>query len=820
MKKLLLLLATVMLTSLAGMAASYTKVSDPTTLKAGDKIILIGDYAQSGASNPYWLVTMNLTDVSKTNIPGQVLAQSATSIHVGDSYVFPTDKVPTDITLVNSENPDYPWLLQVTVNGTDYYLCCNSNASKSQMTFKKVSEKTDACMAKFDGTFQFNTTVTRKSLEFNISNGKTGATTFNCYNVGGQKTPVIFRADGQQPVKLGELTGVYGSESTSIDPETPVTVEEGTKFIFKADNATKMSIACGEDILSTEEGSELEWISDVRANSEMTVTASLNGEEKTLKFTLTSTEKSKVLGDIVVTYGDGINVENGTLEGLSVQTGTTFYISATNATHISAERWSDETVVVDVDSDNTSWTFNEVQEMEGLTITATNGVDTKTFEFLLEITEAPKPELGNLVVTYGDGIQVNEDDEISVEVGTTFTFSAENATNIKVESFMESLVVVNENANSATWTPESAFEQDGFTVTATDGTDSKTLTFLLTVTEPVVPEDEIWTLVTSSDNFVVGGKYIIANNDGTQAMSNENNANFRLITSVNVEENIIKNPSESVLRLTVEKDGDDYLWKTINYLSTAGNIASPQVYLNVGSGNSNNLNATNPNEGNEDRRNTSVAFDEDNVLITFVNALFKTGPDKRRIFFNNDRFATYAETNTNMGKVKLYKLVEPQPEVPTFDLMEKVATKVSVTSTKGELHVWTVEYDKDGNAVKENGEDVAASVMAKAPTADDKTWTNWVADEGKEYVIDVPTTAGNYMTIRAKSVLNGIHSEELVKNVDASGNVISGVEGVVADDANAPVEYFNLQGVRVAADQPGIYIRRQGSKVEKVSIAR
>ena len=173
-----------------------------------------------------------------------------------------------------------------------------------------------------------------------------------------------------------------------------------------------------------------------------------------------------------------------------------------------------------------------------------------------------------------------------------------------------------------------------------------------------------------------------------------------------------------------------------------------------------------------------------------------------------------------MGKVKLYKLVEPQPEVPTFDLMEDDATKVAMMSTKGELHVWTVEYDKEGNAVKENGEDVAASVMAKAPAADDKTWTNMVAKQGVKYEIDVPTTAGNYMTIRAKSVLNGIHSEELVKNVDASGNVISGVEGVVADDANAPVEYFNLQGVRVAADQPGIYIRRQGSKVEKVSIAR
>lgn len=84
----------------------------------------------------------------------------------------------------------------------------------------------------------------------------------------------------------------------------------------------------------------------------------------------------------------------------------------------------------------------------------------------------------------------------------------------------------------------------------------------------------------------------------------------------------------------------------------------------------------------------------------------------------------------------------------------------------------------------------------------------------------MPKISGNYIKIQAKNELNGYHSEELVKNVDASGNVISGVEGVVADDENAPVEYFNLQGMRVAADQPGIYIRRQGSKVEKVSIAR
>ena len=44
---------------------------------------------------------------------------------------------------------------------------------------------------------------------------------------------------------------------------------------------------------------------------------------------------------------------------------------------------------------------------------------------------------------------------------------------------------------------------------------------------------------------------------------------------------------------------------------------------------------------------------------------------------------------------------------------------------------------------------------------------------------------------------------------------VTGVESVSEDDANAPVEYFNLQGVRVENPQNGLYIVRQGNKVSK-----
>lgn len=44
----------------------------------------------------------------------------------------------------------------------------------------------------------------------------------------------------------------------------------------------------------------------------------------------------------------------------------------------------------------------------------------------------------------------------------------------------------------------------------------------------------------------------------------------------------------------------------------------------------------------------------------------------------------------------------------------------------------------------------------------------------------------------------------------------AGVNVIEVSDANAPVEYYNLQGVRVANPQNGIFIRKEGNKALKV----
>lgn len=72
-------------------------------------------------------------------------------------------------------------------------------------------------------------------------------------------------------------------------------------------------------------------------------------------------------------------------------------------------------------------------------------------------------------------------------------------------------------------------------------------------------------------------------------------------------------------------------------------------------------------------------------------------------------------------------------------------------------------------------------------------------------------------TVRAVNE-NGVKSAPS-KTVDVELKS-AGVEGIEADDADMPVEYYNLQGIKVTNPGKGIFIRRQGSKVEKVTLSR
>ena len=57
--------------------------------------------------------------------------------------------------------------------------------------------------------------------------------------------------------------------------------------------------------------------------------------------------------------------------------------------------------------------------------------------------------------------------------------------------------------------------------------------------------------------------------------------------------------------------------------------------------------------------------------------------------------------------------------------------------------------------------------------------------------------------------------ENPVFTADFTGAITTGIENVNVE-ANAAVEYYNLQGVRVANPDKGVYLRRAGNTVTKV----
>lgn len=110
--------------------------------------------------------------------------------------------------------------------------------------------------------------------------------------------------------------------------------------------------------------------------------------------------------------------------------------------------------------------------------------------------------------------------------------------------------------------------------------------------------------------------------------------------------------------------------------------------------------------------------------------------------------------------------------------------------------------------------DINGHTMATALTSEVKTPTT--------YTIPFESTLSraadgleNALTIKSTDAPVDVYSLKI--NFDP---VVSGIEKVTFtnEDADAPVEYYNMQGVRVMNPAQGLYIRRQGNRVEKVAL--
>lgn len=228
---------------------------------------------------------------------------------------------------------------------------------------------------------------------------------------------------------------------------------------------------------------------------------------------------------------------------------------------------------------------------------------------------------------------------------------------------------------------------------------------------------------------------------------------------------------------------------------------------------------------------------------------------------------TFAAANAQEGTVdvdgspltvKVYNRFNVPAKEGTFDMTGFIAIykediQVYIVDLQGETKPIELKGEGEGtlespydcvraNDIVNNGVQTDAEVYVKGKvvsittTADDVTkygnLNYYISNDGTEtdqfyiyrgYYFDgekftsiSQLTAGCTVVVKGKLTAYNQVPQMAQGNQIVTLQGLEGIEGVVVDDANAPVEYFNLQGVRVAEPVNGLYIRRQGSKTSKV----
>lgn len=120
-----------------------------------------------------------------------------------------------------------------------------------------------------------------------------------------------------------------------------------------------------------------------------------------------------------------------------------------------------------------------------------------------------------------------------------------------------------------------------------------------------------------------------------------------------------------------------------------------------------------------------------------------------------------------------------------------VGNQPDPNNANGRTHYWEVKKVS-------TGETVAA-------------WAKPAA-EGTNYMVGFASSVNKDGTVNIYQFNPGIRLAKYTLAAD-----FSGINNVIADaDENAPVEYYNLQGVKVEKPENGIFIKKQGAKATKI----
>lgn len=183
------------------------------------------------------------------------------------------------------------------------------------------------------------------------------------------------------------------------------------------------------------------------------------------------------------------------------------------------------------------------------------------------------------------------------------------------------------------------------------------------------------------------------------------------------------------------------------------------------------------------------------------------------LFTKNAHYIEYVEVNWLM------------PSTPEVKILSEDNTSITVGVEHADyiLHYKKIHNDDWNNHWGDNAAQAPARVAQNTtdePLADSDSWVSTGANQ-----VTIDKTVADHQNRHYK--FTAFHKDDTALAnelnhvnflIDGDGT-LTGIEGVEAEaGADAPAEYYDLQGRRVANPVAGLYIRRTGSKVEKVLV--
>ncbi len=107
---------------------------------------------------------------------------------------------------------------------------------------------------------------------------------------------------------------------------------------------------------------------------------------------------------------------------------------------------------------------------------------------------------------------------------------------------------------------------------------------------------------------------------------------------------------------------------------------------------------------------------------------------------------------------------------------------------------------------EDSGYDAPSQAQQSYVVKDEDTYTVYIS---------IYTNGNNKWYLNDQDAEKAVNPAMMLK-MSFNKETLAGAENIICDNENAPVEYYNIQGVKIENPANGLYIKRQGDKVSKV----